>query len=127
MTHPVTGAAVPTRPLTFEIPETEAAIGVIATAVCMLINPITGAAVGTYFLASIATEIAFEKMNLSNATLMGKVAKIVASSLAGFAAALGVLTVLGVSVALTPTLFGCVIGFVAMGVLAAIANHHHHR
>ena len=95
-------------------------IGGIATVVCTFLNPITGAAVGTYMIARLGTEALADMIGCDSAGVAGKVATVVASVLAANIATFGVLTALGVTIIFTPTSVGLVIGTIAFNVLFAL-------
>jgi hypothetical protein len=96
--------------------------GMLATSVCTLINPITGAAVGTYYVSSIAASAMLDRLTIGSAETMGKVAKLMISILAGFTAAYFVLSALGVTFSMTPPAIGAVIAMFSVNVLSAIRS-----
>ena len=104
---------------------TNAWVGAIATAVCTLINPISGAAVGTYCITSLATQIVLDKLSGNSRGIIDKIVKIAISFFAGMAAAFGVLSALGVSVAFTPVLIGGLIAGLACKILLEMSNNNY--
>ena len=124
MAQPVTSsAAAPAiQDSTLDSYKNSAFIGAIATAVCTLINPISGAAIGTFCITDLTTSVLMDKLGWDKTGMMGKISRLFVSYLVSLGAAVGVLAALGVTITFTPPLIGAVIGSLAMLLLFKIGS-----
>jgi hypothetical protein len=107
-------------------PRAEAAgTAAVITALCTLFNPITGAAVGTYFITSLGMSYLSDMLGCDNVGLIGKVARAVTNFFVSAAATVAVLSALGVAITFSPALMGAGIGLLSVNILSAIGKHGH--